>query len=76
MCMMCTSLYNTKMCYDYWCVQCTLVGIHQGSALSSFLLAVVVDVITELARDGALSELLYADLVISNEIIEEKDPKI
>ena len=37
------------------------VGIHQGSMLSHFLLAVVVDVVTELAREGALSELLYAD---------------
>ena len=37
------------------------VGIHQGSALSPFLFAVVVDVVTELAREVALCELLYAD---------------
>ena len=35
--------------------------MHQGSELSSFLLTVVVDVDTEFARVGALSELLYAD---------------
>ena len=39
--------------------------------LSPFLSAVVVDVVTELARDGALSELLYADdLVLMSEIFE------
>ena len=37
------------------------MGMHQGSVLSPFLLAVVVDVITEFAREGALCELLYAD---------------
>ena len=32
----------------------------------------VVDVVTELARDGALSELLYADnLVLMSDTIEE-----
>ena len=36
------------------------VGIHLGSVLSPFLFAEVVDV-TEFAREGALSELLYAD---------------
>ena len=37
------------------------VGIHQVSVLSPFLYALVVDVVTELSREGALSELLYAD---------------
>ena len=37
------------------------VGIHQGSVLSPFPSAVVVDVVTEFAREGALSELLNAD---------------
>ena len=37
------------------------VGMHQGSVMSPFLFTVVVDVVTEFARDGALSELLYAD---------------
>ena len=36
------------------------VGMHQGSVLSHFF-AVVVDVAAELAREGVLSELLYAD---------------
>ena len=35
--------------------------MYQGSMLSPFLLAVMVDVVIEFARDGALSELLYAD---------------
>ena len=37
------------------------VGMHQGSALSPFLFTVVLDVVTEFAREGALSELLFAD---------------
>ena len=37
------------------------VGMHQGSVPSHFLFAVVVDVLTEFSREGALSELLYAD---------------
>ena len=40
--------------------------------LSPFLFAVVVDVVIEFAREGALSELLYADdLVLMSETIEE-----
>ena len=35
------------------------VGMHQGSVLSPFLFAVVVDIVTEFARVGALNELLY-----------------
>ena len=47
------------------------VGIHQGSVLSPFLFAVVVDVVTESAREGALSEFLYPDdLVVMSEIIK------
>ena len=47
------------------------MGMHQGAALLPFLFAVVVDVVTEFAREGALSELLYADnLVLMSEIIE------
>ena len=37
------------------------VGMHQGSELSLFLFAVVVDIVTEFAREGALSELFYPD---------------
>ena len=36
------------------------MGVYQGSVLSPFLFVVVVDV-AEFAREGALSELLYAD---------------
>ena len=44
---------------------------NQGSVLSPFLLAVVVDVVTEFARECALSEMLYAnDLVLVSETIE------
>ena len=37
------------------------VGVHQGSALSPLLFAIVVDVITESVRNGLMSEMLYAD---------------
>ena len=40
--------------------------------LSPFLFAVVVDVVTEFAREGMLNELQYAyDLVLMSETIEE-----
>ena len=46
------------------------VLMHQGSVMSPFF-AVILDVVTEFAREGALSELLYADdLVLKTEIIE------
>ena len=47
------------------------VGMHQGSVLSPFIFAVVVDVVTQFAREGALSELLYADdlVLMSNTIV-------
>ena len=35
--------------------------MHHGSVLSPFLFAVVVDVVTEFAREGAQSEWLYVD---------------
>ena len=45
--------------------------IPQGSVLSPFLFAVVVEVVTKFAREGAPSELLCAnDLVLLSEIME------
>ena len=47
------------------------MGMHQGSVLSLFLFAVVVDVVTEFSREGALSELLYAkDIVLMSEAMD------
>ena len=47
------------------------VGMHQRSVQIPFLLAVVVDVVTEFCREGALSELLYAnDLALMGETIK------
>ena len=47
------------------------VGMHQGSVLSPFLFALVVDVVTEFAREGALSVSLYAgDLILMSETME------
>ena len=40
------------------------VAMYQGSVLSPFLFTLMVDVVTELTRKGALSELLYADDVL------------
>ena len=47
------------------------VGMNQGSVLSPFLIAVVVDAVKEFVREGAPSELPYADdLVLMSETIE------
>ena len=44
---------------------------HQGFVLSPFLFAEVVDVVAKFAREGELSELLYADdLVLMSETIK------
>ena len=45
--------------------------MYQGSVLSPFLFTAVVDVVAELAREGVLCQLLYADdLVLISETIE------
>ena len=47
------------------------LGIHQGSVLLPFLFALVVDVVTEVARDGVQSESLHADdFVVMSETIK------
>ena len=47
-------------------------GVHQGSVLSLLLFAIVVDVITENARRGAVHKLLYADeLILLSETIKD-----
>ena len=40
------------------------VGMHQGSMLSPFRFATVVEVVAEFSREGALSDLLYADVLV------------
>ena len=48
------------------------IGVHQGSALSSLLFIMVMDVLTEDVRDGSLMELLHAnDLVLCGESLNE-----
>ena len=48
------------------------VGVHQGSVLSPLIFAIVVDVMTEHAREGLLNEILYADdLVLTSESLED-----
>lgn len=47
------------------------VGVHQGSVLSPLVFAIVVDVVTESAREGLISEMLYADdLVLTRGTME------
>ena len=48
------------------------VGVHQGSVLSPLIFAIVVDVVTEHAREGLLNEILYADdLALMSESLED-----
>ena len=37
------------------------VGVHQGSVILPLIFAIVVDAVTEQAREGLLIEILYAD---------------
>ena len=47
------------------------VEMHQESVLSLFIFSLVVDVVTEFVREGALCELLYSDdLVLMSETIK------
>ena len=46
--------------------------MHQGSVLSPLIFAIVVDVVTEHAREGTLNEMLHADdLVLTSESLED-----
>ena len=46
------------------------MAMYRGSVLSSFLFTLIVDVVTELTRKGALSELLHAyDVLLMSETI-------
>ena len=52
------------------------VGVHQGSVFSPLLFAIVVDVISENAREGLMNEILYADdLVLLSESTENLNEK-
>ena len=46
------------------------VGMHPGSVLPPFGHSVVVYVVTQLAKDGVLSELLHADDLVIDETTE------
>ena len=46
------------------------VGMHPESVLLPFLIALVVDVVNEFAREGALGVLLYADDLVMSETIK------
>ena len=48
------------------------VGLHQGSALSPFLFAIVMDTISIRAREGVPDELLYADDIAISADSEDK----
>ena len=48
------------------------VGLHQGSALSPFLFAVVMDTVSCRIRQGVLDELVYADEIAISADTEEK----
>ena len=52
------------------------VGVHQESVLSPLLFAIVVDVISEKAREGLMNEIWYADdLVLMSESKENLKEK-
>ena len=48
------------------------VGVHQGSVILPFVFPMVIDVITEAARNKSMIEVLYADyLVLMSDNIED-----
>ena len=49
------------------------ISVHQGSVISPLIFAIMVDAVTEQARKGLLTEILYADdLVLMSENLGEK----
>ena len=51
--------------------------MHQGSVLSPQIFAIVVDVVTEHAREGLLNEILYVDdLVLMSESLEDLEEMV
>ena len=53
------------------------VGVHHGSVLSPLIFAIVVDVVTEHAREGLLNEIVYVnDLVLMSESLDELRGKV
>ena len=52
------------------------IGVHQGLVLSSLLFAIVVDVVTEDAREGLMDKFFYADdLRLTSETIKNLQRK-
>ena len=52
------------------------VGVHQVFVLSSLLFVIVVNVVTENAREGLMKEVSYAnDLVVMSETMEDLKEK-
>ena len=48
-----------------------VVGVHQGSVLLPLLFSIVLNVVTENAREGLMKEVLYAeDLILMSEMME------
>ena len=48
------------------------IDVHQGSVLSPLIFSIVVDVVTEHAREGLLNEILFADnLVLMSESLKD-----
>ena len=53
------------------------VGVHQASVLSSLLFVIMVNVVTENAREGLMKEVSYAnDLVVMSKTIERLKEKL
>ena len=66
-----SSKTKVKVGYEFLKKFYLAVGVRQGSVLSYLLFAVVVEFVTENAREGLMKELSYADdLVLMSETME------